>query len=51
VIIILRTLFWRLAEWLHRDRSLGFGADKGDMHHMSLSWIQEKKRDASDTSW
>lgn len=44
---LLRTLYWRLRDFAHRDRTLGFAGDKGDARHMSAIWIHEKKRDAS----
>jgi len=47
MLAFLRILYWRFRDFVHRDRSLGFGGDKGDAHHMSMAWIHEKKRDAS----
>lgn len=49
MITFVLALLRRFNEWVHKDRSLGFGADKGDLHHMSVSWIREQKRDTSRT--
>lgn len=42
-----RTLFWRLQEFCARD-CFGFNVyhGKGDDHHVSSAWVQDKKRDA-----
>ena len=44
---IFRTLCWRFMDFVHRDRSLGFGGSDGDAKHMSTAWIQDQKRHAS----
>lgn len=39
--------YWRITDFVHKDRTLGFSASAGDAHHMSMNWIYDKRRDAA----